>query len=78
MSREKGKIAIDTSRCKGCGLCTTVCPQHNITLSESADSRGIRVACFDRPHDCTGCRFCYIVCPDTAITVFRKKKKKDK
>ena len=73
MSRQKGKIIIDSKRCKGCGLCIPACPKNHIRMSEQADSRGIRTACFDEEHDCTGCKFCYMMCPDIAITVFRKK-----
>ena len=73
MSQCKGKIIIDSKRCKGCGLCIPVCPKNHIRMSEQADPRGIRTANIVEKHDCTGCRFCYMMCPDTAITVFRKR-----
>jgi len=75
MSRAKGRIVIQESRCKGCGLCIDACPKKHIRLSEQPDARGIRVACFDDTHECTGCAFCYTVCPDVAITVYRTKGK---
>jgi len=73
MSRAKGKIVIDSHRCKGCGLCVSACPQKHIYLADEADARGIRVACLEAAQDCTGCGFCYVVCPDVAVTVYRRK-----
>lgn len=76
MSPAKGKIVIDSARCKGCGLCIAACPKGHIQLTEQADARGIRAACFETEHTCNGCGFCYTVCPDVAITVYRRKKKR--
>jgi 2-oxoglutarate ferredoxin oxidoreductase subunit delta len=73
--RLSGKIVVDASRCKGCGLCIAECPKGHLHLSEQADSRGIRTVRFDGEDRCTGCGFCYTVCPDVAITVYRKKGK---
>lgn len=75
MSRSTGNIAIDSKRCKGCGLCIPACPKNHIRMAEQADPRGIRTARVDEDNDCNGCKFCYMVCPDVAITVFRKKAK---
>ena len=73
--RAKGKIAIDSQRCKGCGLCIWACPKGHITLSDEEDIRGIRVAFFDEGHSCTGCTFCAIVCPEVAIDVYKASSK---
>jgi len=67
----KGKIVIDSQRCKGCGLCVWACPKEHIRLSDTADIRGITVACTDDSHGCTGCSFCAIVCPEVAIDVYK-------
>ena len=56
MSRgPRGKIVIDSSRCKGCGLCIEACPKKHIYFDKKEDSRGIRVPCFEKDHECTGC-----------------------
>ncbi len=65
-----GKIIIDAERCKGCGLCLTVCPHNVITISEKPNSRGIFPAQATNP-GCTGCANCATVCPDCAIEVYR-------
>jgi 2-oxoglutarate ferredoxin oxidoreductase subunit delta len=67
-----GKIIIDTERCKGCGLCLTVCPHNVITISEKQNSKGYFPAQATNP-GCTGCTNCAIVCPDCAIEVYRDK-----
>jgi 2-oxoglutarate ferredoxin oxidoreductase subunit delta len=69
----QGRIVIDTERCKGCELCTTVCPQDVIRMSSSFNTTGYRpVQLVDPLGACTGCAVCAIICPDTAITVYRQ------
>jgi 2-oxoglutarate ferredoxin oxidoreductase subunit delta len=76
MPKSKGKIDIDSERCKGCGLCIWACPKGQIILSEKDDARGIRVACFDEnSQDCTGCTFCGIICPEVAIEIYKTSSK---
>jgi 2-oxoglutarate ferredoxin oxidoreductase subunit delta len=64
-----GKIVIDTERCKGCGLCITVCPKHGITLSAESNRSGYFPA---QAQDgvCAGCTRCAIVCPEGIIEVY--------
>lgn len=66
-----GKIKIDSERCKGCGLCVTVCPQNVITIAEKSNSKGYFPAEPTGP-GCTGCTNCAVVCPDCAIEVYRE------
>ena len=63
-----GRIIIDIERCKGCGLCITVCPKNGIAISKKSNKSGYFPA---QPSntDCTGCAVCAIVCPDVAIEV---------
>ena len=65
-----GRIIIDSERCKGCGLCLTVCPHNVITISEKSNSKGYFPA-EPTGSNCTGCTNCAVVCPDCAIEVFR-------
>lgn len=69
----KGRIIIDVEACKGCQLCTSVCPFDLIRMSTSFNSRGYRPAeLVDPARRCTGCALCAIICPDAAIEVFRE------
>ena len=65
-----GKIKIDTERCKGCGLCVSVCPKGHIVLSGTPNKLGHFPAETTDPL-CTGCCMCALICPDVAIRVFR-------
>ena len=68
-----GKIIIDIERCKGCGLCVTVCPKGCIIISKCSNKSGYFPAEATNM-ECTGCAMCAIVCPDAAIEVFRENK----
>ena len=70
----KGTIAIDQERCKGCGLCILVCPQHVINLQESVfNAKGFHPAKLnDESGSCTGCGVCAVICPDVSILVYRE------
>lgn len=75
----KGKIVIDKEICKGCKLCTLVCPYKLIAISNDFNSKSILPAVFsDNSEKCTGCKICYEVCPDVAIGVFKMIKKDKK
>lgn len=72
----RGTIVIDQDRCKGCELCTFVCPKHLIGIAETFTPRGYRPARLADPGgDCTGCLLCAVICPDAAITVYREEKR---
>ncbi|HLF27773.1 MAG TPA: 4Fe-4S dicluster domain-containing protein [Anaerolineae bacterium] len=68
----QGRIVVDVERCKGCELCTTVCPKDLITMAETFNAKGYRPAVLVDPNRaCTGCAICAVICPDAAITVYR-------
>jgi 2-oxoglutarate ferredoxin oxidoreductase subunit delta len=70
----KGRIVIDSERCKGCELCASVCPHHAIHMADTFNTKGYRPAEWaDTDEACTGCATCAVVCPDTAIKVYRQK-----
>lgn len=65
-------IEIDEDRCKGCGLCTTVCPHDLVMMADHFNAKGYRPAVqVDPQQRCTGCAMCALMCPDVAITVFK-------
>lgn len=68
----RGRIVINAEACKGCQLCTSVCPSDLIRMSTSFNSKGYRPAeLVDPAQRCTGCALCAMICPDAAIEVFR-------
>lgn len=68
----KGTVVIDTNRCKGCELCTSVCPQDVLVMADSYNTRGYRPALLVDPQGkCTGCALCAVICPDSVMTVYR-------
>lgn len=70
----RGRIVVDSERCKGCGLCVGVCPQGSLALSETFNAAGYHPVRLADPPSCTGCAVCAIICPDVALTVYRQKK----
>jgi 2-oxoglutarate ferredoxin oxidoreductase subunit delta len=59
-------------RCKGCGLCVTVCPKKIIQLrSGKLNAKGFHPAGIDEMDKCTGCASCAVICPDAVIEVER-------
>lgn len=71
-----GRIKVDETICKGCGLCVQSCPLKIIELSKKRiNAKGYHLAELVQPDKCTGCAACATMCPDTAITVEREVKK---
>jgi 2-oxoglutarate ferredoxin oxidoreductase subunit delta len=74
-SLAKGRIVVDQKMCKGCELCTTVCPYDLIHMTDHYNAKGYRPAVLLDPEGrCTGCTLCAMICPDAVITVFRRVK----
>ncbi len=73
------RIVIDEDRCKGCLLCTTVCPKNIIRVSKRMNPKGYKVVEVDPDllDACTGCTACAQMCPDAAIVVWRTTKSKE-
>ena len=63
------KHIIETERCKGCGLCVSVCPKKVLEISDTVSAKGYFPAFQARPDDCIQCTLCCIMCPDVAITI---------
>ena len=67
-----GRIVVDETFCKGCGLCTSVCPLQILKLDAARlTAKGYHPAACVHPEKCTGCATCATMCPDVAITVWR-------
>ncbi len=65
-------IAISEDRCKGCELCTTVCPFDLVHMANHFNAKGYHPSSLVDPEEkCTGCAVCAMMCPDVVITVYR-------
>lgn len=63
------KINFDIERCKGCELCTLVCPIKIIKMSDKLNKKGFHYAEITDKEKCTGCGMCFQMCPDLVIEV---------
>ncbi len=65
------KLVIDVERCKGCELCTVVCPKGILELSKKMNKKGYLVIHVIDQEQCIGCGNCALMCPDSAIEVYK-------
>jgi 2-oxoglutarate ferredoxin oxidoreductase subunit delta len=71
----KGMVVIDVDRCKGCGLCTHVCPVDILELSsDTFNAKGYHPVIVTDMEKCIGCASCARICPDVVFTVYRAKR----
>lgn len=69
----KNKVTFAEDRCKGCGLCPTVCPVKIIKLDENRiNSKGFHPATVIDMEKCIGCANCATICPDCVIIIERE------
>jgi len=72
----RGMVIVDEDRCKGCGLCVSVCPTHVLRMAEDRfNVKGYRPVEVVEASACTGCAICATICPDVVFTVYRRKRK---
>ncbi len=68
----KGRIEINTERCKECSLCIISCKKTLIEQGKQFNARGYVSAVFsDSKEECNACTLCAVVCPEIAIEVYR-------
>ncbi len=66
----EAKVTFDADRCKGCGLCATVCPKGIVALDEDVtNKKGYHPATVTDMSACIACASCGKICPDSIITV---------
>ncbi|MBM7582209.1 MAG: 2-oxoglutarate ferredoxin oxidoreductase subunit delta [Clostridiales bacterium] len=64
------RVIFDEERCKGCELCTTVCPKGIVVMArDRMNSKGYHPATVIEMDKCIGCAFCARICPDVVIEV---------
>jgi len=69
----KSTLTFDKAACKGCLLCTAVCPPKILELDlTSVNAKGYNpIYCTDIAK-CTACAICARICPDSVIKVERE------
>ncbi|WP_369281822.1 ferredoxin family protein [Oscillibacter sp. GMB15532] len=66
----RAKMTIDTERCKGCGLCVSVCPVKIMKIDRSiTNKKGYHATSNIAIEKCIACGSCAITCPEAAITL---------
>jgi 2-oxoglutarate ferredoxin oxidoreductase subunit delta len=71
----RGYIVVNVDRCKGCGLCTHVCPVDILALSsDTFNAKGYHPVVVTDLARCIGCASCATICPDVVFTVYRRKR----
>ena len=68
----KGRVTFNEDICKGCELCTTVCPVNILAMDRTKiNAKGYHPATVTDPDKCIACANCATICPDLVITVER-------
>ncbi len=68
-------IEVDKEKCKGCGLCVSVCPKKVLKQGDKINTKGYNYT-IQFKEGCIGCKMCAEMCPDVAITVYKEIKTK--
>ena len=68
------EVIFNLDRCKGCGLCVSVCPKQILWLNEAVvNIKGYHPSGITDQSKCIACGNCARICPDSVITVLRHK-----
>ena len=71
-AEHRGVVTFAVELCKGCELCTTVCPQEIVKMDRvETNARGYHPAGVIDMSRCTACGNCARFCPDSVIAVER-------
>ncbi|MDR1738397.1 MAG: 4Fe-4S dicluster domain-containing protein [Candidatus Symbiothrix sp.] len=73
MGKIKGRVVVNTVRCKGCNLCVVACPTGVLALGKEVNAKGYNYAQTVKADECIACASCGYVCPDGCITVYKSK-----
>lgn len=70
---ENTPVWVDSSRCKACDVCVSVCPAGVLAMRPEATSTLGAMVSIVASQSCIGCNDCELSCPDFAIFVADKK-----
>jgi 2-oxoglutarate ferredoxin oxidoreductase subunit delta len=66
-------LTIRVDRCKGCGLCVSVCPKRILVQDQEAvNALGYHPVLLTDATACTSCALCARICPDAVFTVYAR------
>lgn len=66
---KKTSVWVDTTRCKACDICVSLCPAGVLAMVPAPRSTlGATIEVIE-PEACIGCKDCELHCPDFAIYV---------
>ena len=63
------EVKLNSSRCKGCFLCMSVCPKGVFVKAKELGEKGFEMVTIDKSKECIGCGQCYKMCPDYCIEI---------
>ncbi len=67
----KGILVLKTDKCKGCELCSAVCPKDVLAIDGKAlNGKGYHPIAVVNEDACIACGNCGIICPDGVINVY--------
>lgn len=68
VGKKKNRVfVVDRGRCKGCSICTTICPYDAIWMGDGKSLRGYIFPIENGK--CVACKQCVFICPDFALSV---------
>lgn len=63
-------LKFDNDKCKGCGLCVSVCPVHILELDANVTNlKGYSTVAVTDIDKCIACASCAKMCPDSIIEI---------
>lgn len=69
----KGRIVIIADKCKGCGICISVCPKNVLGMDTVLVNRkGYHPVSAICEEECIACANCAVMCPDGIINIYKK------
>ena len=71
-------VEIDDELCKGCEICSDLCPRNVLAPSKALSKRGYYLPVAVKKDKCTGCRQCELMCPEMAILISKEKWTREK
>ena len=65
------RVIFNEDRCKGCKLCTAVCPKKIVIILEDKLNQKVSIQLVSRNGQVYRMCFCATVCPDCVIEVYK-------